>query len=299
MPAGSATSSGTAPSATGSTTPTSGSSCATTSTSSTSSPPCGLGGCWATSWSGTCSTSRPRPAGTTAPSRWSARSGPPRTTTSPGSCRLGSTLPTPEPLGGVPSGRGAVRLRPVPVGADGLVDGREQADAEAAGVGLEVGAAEQLGGPAEHLQGPLAGGGGPQDHALAMEVLGQVGQPVQGGDLQVGDDGQVQQHHPRRGSLVDDDGADLVDHTAGVGEEQAPLGPDDQQAGGRLAGDDVGVVELVEQDQQRDEHGHQHPAQGHQPEPEVPLPDRADAPQRGQVDQPDRGDQDDRPQDRL
>src|SRR5215211_7261090 len=138
-----------------------------------------LGGCWATSWSGTCSTSRPRPAGTTARSRSSARSGPPRTTTSPGSCRPGSTLPTPEPLGGVRSGRGAVRLRPVPVGADGLVDGREQADAEAAGVGLEVGAAEQLGGPAEHLQGPLAGGRDPQDHALAMEVLGQA---VQGGD---------------------------------------------------------------------------------------------------------------------
>jgi hypothetical protein len=33
--------------------------------------------------------------------------GPPRTTTSPGSCRPGSTLPTPEPLGGERSGRGA------------------------------------------------------------------------------------------------------------------------------------------------------------------------------------------------
>jgi hypothetical protein len=68
------------------------------------------------------------------------------------------------------------------------------------------------------------------------------------------------------------------------------------------------VVELVEQDQQRDQHGLQHPAehagrqhpqQRHQPQPEVPLPDGADAPQRFEVHQADRGDQDDGAEDRL
>lgn len=141
-----------------------------------------------------------------------------------------------------------------------------------------------------------------------MERFGLVRQPLQCRDLKVVDGAEVNEHHARWRLLLAGDGGDVVDHAAGVGEEQPLLGPDDQQAGCRLGSHNPWVVELVEQDQQRDEHGHQHPAKhaegqhpgkGHQPEPEVAPADRPDPSQGGEVHQPDRGGQHDGAEDRL
>jgi hypothetical protein len=141
-----------------------------------------------------------------------------------------------------------------------------------------------------------------------MQLLGLVGQPFQGGDLEVVDGAEVDKHHPRWRPVVGGEGGDVVEHATGVGEEQSSLGPDDQQAGRPLGRHHPWMVELVEQDQQRDEHGDQHPGehpedqhpgQGDQPEPEVPPADGPHPPQRGKVHQTDRGDQHDGAQDRL
>jgi hypothetical protein len=152
----------------------------------------------------------------------------------------------PHPDRVIPADLSTVRLHLLLVGGDGVVDAREDPHAEAAGVGLQVRAAEQLGGAAEHLQRPLGRRGHPQPHPLPVEVFRQLRQPVERGDLEVVDSAQVQEHHPRRGLLAGGDGGDVVDHAAGVGEEQPSLRPDGQQGIMAMIGRKAAVAEIGE-----------------------------------------------------